>query len=203
MLCPLLRGAGYYTGDEFGDRDLAHRTASSHGGEFSASKEDWKSYTERLTLHFEANDVDDAGKRRAILLSSCGAATYRLIKDVIAPLTPTEVSFDEIVKNMTAHCQPLPSKIMQCYRFNTRVRQLHEMVCSRRTDSPTTNPSSYCYRWNQLNKKYAISLICRTSKNKFIAYRATGWLLPNTRNKRVDRLPAIAVVVTTRPLTAL
>ena len=91
--------------------------AFSHGtlGEFVASKEDWKSYTERLLQYFTANDIVDAGKRRAILLSSCGAATYRLIKDVIAPQTPTEVSFNEIVAKMTAHCQHPPFEIMQRY----------------------------------------------------------------------------------------
>ena len=44
--------------------------ASSHGklGEFMVSKEDWKSYTECLQQYFAANDIDNAGKRRAILL---------------------------------------------------------------------------------------------------------------------------------------
>ena len=112
------------------DRVPKEQMASSHGklGEFVASKEDWKSYTERLLQYFTANDIDDAGKRRAILLSSCGATTYRLIKDVIAPQAPTEVSFDDIVAKMTAHCQPPPSEIMQRYRFNTRVRQSHKTV---------------------------------------------------------------------------
>ena len=104
--------------------------ASTHStlGEFVSWKKDWKSYTECLLQYFAANDIDNAGKQRAILINSCGATTYRLIKDVIAPRAPTEVSFNEIVQKMTAHCQPPPSEIMQRYRFNTRVRHSHETV---------------------------------------------------------------------------
>ena len=82
--------------------------ASSHGklGEFVASKEDWKSYTEHLQQYFAANNIDNAGKRPPILLSSCRVATYRLIKDIIAPKVPTEVSVDDIVAKMTTRCQP-------------------------------------------------------------------------------------------------
>ena len=57
--------------------------------EYVAGREDWKSYTERLAQYFTANDIVSAEKRRAILISSCGAVTYRLMKDVLAPEAPT------------------------------------------------------------------------------------------------------------------
>ena len=52
-----------------------------HGtiGEFTPKSEDWTSYTEWLQQYFIANDVDGNEKKRAILLSVCGAATYKLI----------------------------------------------------------------------------------------------------------------------------
>lgn len=58
-----------------------------HGtvGEFDHDKEDWVSYCERLVQYFTANDVNDAGKQRAILLSVCGAATYQLIRNLVVP----------------------------------------------------------------------------------------------------------------------
>ena len=78
---------------------------ATHGrlGDFDSTQEDWESYVERLELYFTANDVSDAGKRRAIFLSTCGAATYRLIKSVLAPKKPTEVDFKDIVAQMSAH----------------------------------------------------------------------------------------------------
>lgn len=66
---------------------------ATHGSvrEFNPDQEDWVSYTERLTQSFVANGISDEGdKRRAILLSSCGAATYQLIRNLMAPKKPTE-----------------------------------------------------------------------------------------------------------------
>ena len=44
--------------------------------EFYASKETWNNYVERLEFFFLlANDIDRDEKKKAILLSSCGAET--------------------------------------------------------------------------------------------------------------------------------
>ena len=49
----------------------------------------WREYTERLG-HFTANEITDAGKKRAVLLSSCGAKTYKLIRNLVSPGKPTD-----------------------------------------------------------------------------------------------------------------
>ena len=106
--------------------------ATKHGSlrEFDLTKGDWKSYIERAKQYFAANDIADGGKQRAILLSSCGDASYRTIKDVLPPTTPGEASFKTIVDKMTKHLQPAPSEIVQCCRFNTRTRRPHESVAA-------------------------------------------------------------------------
>ena len=61
---------------------------ATHGSieELNSTREDWLSYTERLIQYFVANGKSEEGdKRRAILLSSCGAATYQLIRNLVAP----------------------------------------------------------------------------------------------------------------------
>jgi len=97
---------------------------ATHGkfAEYNPGKEDWKSYIERMQMFFTANDVKDAGKPRATLISSCGPSTYRQINDVLAPETLSDVSFVDLVTKMTDHFQPPPSEIMQRYWFNMRVR---------------------------------------------------------------------------------
>ena len=64
---------------------------AKHGsiGEFDRSQEDWVSYTEQ---YFVENDVKNADKQRAILLSACGPATYQLIRNLVAPSKPPEKS---------------------------------------------------------------------------------------------------------------
>ena len=64
-----------------------------HGsiGEFNSEREDWISYTERLVQYFVANGINEEGDtRRAVLLSSCGAHTYQLIRNLVAPGKPTD-----------------------------------------------------------------------------------------------------------------
>ena len=81
------------------------------------------SYAERLEQYFIASDVDAADKKRAILLSVCGATTYQLIRNLVAPAKPTTKSFDELVKLVKNHHQPPPSVTVQRYEFNKQIRR--------------------------------------------------------------------------------
>ena len=99
-------------------------------GEFVESQEDWSQYADRLTHFFIANDVKDAGKKRAILLSVVGPRTYKLLSSLLAPVTPGEKDFAELVKVLKEHYNPPPSEIVQRYRFNSRVRQPGESVAA-------------------------------------------------------------------------
>ena len=104
--------------------------AATHGmiGEFNSSREDWMSYTERLQQYFTANDVADAGKQRAILLSVCGASTYQLIRNLVAPTKPTDQTFAEIVEIVQKHNQPSPSVMVQRFNFHSRCCRQGETV---------------------------------------------------------------------------
>ena len=57
--------------------------------EFDRDCDTWKLYIERLNFYFEANQIEGGGDglklRRAILLSSVGKKTYKVICDLLAP----------------------------------------------------------------------------------------------------------------------
>ena len=55
---------------------------------FSGSQEIWMTYVERLQQYLAANKIEDADQRRAVLLSVCGPATYRLIRSLVSPKKP-------------------------------------------------------------------------------------------------------------------
>ena len=103
---------------------------AKHGSvcEYDHSTEDWDSYTERLEQYFMANDVEDASKKRAVLLSACGATTYGLIRSLVAPKKVTEFSYSAIVEKVKVHHSPRPSAIVQRFKFNMRQRQKGESV---------------------------------------------------------------------------
>ena len=67
-------------------------------GEFKESEESWTQYAERLEQYFATNEISDAKKQRAILLSVCGSKTYGLIRDLLQPKKPGDGELKEILK---------------------------------------------------------------------------------------------------------
>ena len=74
--------------------------------------ESWMEYTERLVQYFAANEITDGGKKRAVLLSVCGAKTYKLIRNLVNPRKPTDKSYAELVNLVKNHLNPRPSSIV-------------------------------------------------------------------------------------------
>ena len=115
-----------------------------HGsiGEYSDSIEDWTAYTERLENYFTANDVEDGSKKRAILLSVCEAATYKLIRSLAAPEKPTDYSYEALKQMVKTHHNPKPSVIVQRFKFNLcnlgEIFDHHHQVASLSNQQHTT-----------------------------------------------------------------
>jgi len=66
-----------------------HSMASSllgRVGEFDSTVESWQQYVERLGHFLDANGINDGNKKRSVLLSVVGPATYKLLTSLIALL---------------------------------------------------------------------------------------------------------------------
>ena len=96
--------------------------------EFSGAVDEWEILAEQLTYYFAA--IKDEDKQRAILLSVCGIATYKLLKTLVAPTALTTKAFAELVQLATDHHHPKPSVIMRRFRFNTCVCEQGESITS-------------------------------------------------------------------------
>ena len=94
-------------------------------GEFRGSVESWTQYAERLDQYFEANEIKDGKKKRAILLSVCGSKTYGLIRDLLQPKKPGEAEVKEIYEALEHHFWPKPiaSVIVERFKFHSKSRQ--------------------------------------------------------------------------------
>ena len=95
--------------------------------EFDPTSEDWESYAEQMKHYLFANDVKEA-KKVPVLLSTCGTATYSLIKSLCSPDSPDSKSFEDIVKLVQDHYKPHHSVIMERLRFNSRIRKSGESI---------------------------------------------------------------------------
>ena len=99
-------------------------------GEFKESEESWTQYVERLEQYFPANEVENLGKRRAILLSVCRSKTYALARDLPQPAKPAETTFEKIVDTLEKHFSPKPIEIVERYKFHSRNRKEDEGVAA-------------------------------------------------------------------------
>ena len=72
---------------------------ATHGtiAAFSSSQETWTVFIERLEQYFEANKIEDTKQQRVILLSVCGPATYRLIRNLVSPKKPTKLKIEDLI----------------------------------------------------------------------------------------------------------
>ena len=82
----------------------------------TANGDDWVQYIECMEHYFLVNDITDAAKQRSILM---GQKAYRILRNLVAPDKPTDVSFKNLVQTMTSHFCPPPSEIVQRFRFNS------------------------------------------------------------------------------------
>ena len=117
----------YYIGDE-DNQNYGQMATYGNVGEFRESVESWTQYVERLDQYFEANEVTDGKKKRAILLSVCGSKTYKLIRDLLQPKKPGETEVKEIYGALEHHFSPQPSVIVERFKFHSKSRQEGENV---------------------------------------------------------------------------
>ena len=80
----------------------------SHGRlpEFSGNAAEWDVFAEQLSFYFVANGITDRDKQRAILLSTCGTTTYKLLKTLVAPAELSSKSVSELVELAQEHHNP-------------------------------------------------------------------------------------------------
>ena len=117
-----------------------------------------------MDQYFLANDVTDAAKKRAILLSVVGDKTYKLIRDLVAPKKPTEKSYKELVELLTTHLEPKPSVIIERFKFNSRFR--HEGETAAQYLAELWNLARYCEYGQNLDEMLRDRLVCGIKDGK-------------------------------------
>ena len=126
---------------------------------FDEGGDNWGEWIEQLEQYFTANpEIVEAEQKRAILLSSCGSKTYRLIRNLVAPTKPGDKTFAEIVEIVQNHHHPKPSAIVQRFKFNSRCRQSGESIAT--FMSELRRLSEHCEYGGTLNDMLRDRLVC-------------------------------------------
>uniref|UniRef100_A0AAV2L3S7 Retrotransposon gag domain-containing protein n=1 Tax=Knipowitschia caucasica TaxID=637954 RepID=A0AAV2L3S7_KNICA len=95
---------------------------SQRPDEFKPEHETRSAYVERMELLFEAHDVDD-GKKVPVLLSSVGAATYGLLRNLVQPDKPKDKTFAQVVTILRDYYEPKPLVIAERFRYRKCVQK--------------------------------------------------------------------------------
>ncbi|XP_049874494.1 uncharacterized protein K02A2.6-like [Pectinophora gossypiella] len=98
---------------------------------FDHTTQVWKTFRDRITQWFVANDINDTEdrtkeKRRAILLSTLNDGTYKLASDLALPKELTGVPYDDILKLLDSHFTPKVCGFGERSKFYEAVQQQGE-----------------------------------------------------------------------------
>lgn len=88
----------------------------------------WIVYVARLEQYFVAYNIDDANRKRAILLTSLAEDVYSRLMDLCFPDLPETKSFKEISEILKKHCQPAVSVYAERRAFYDAKQNENESV---------------------------------------------------------------------------
>ena len=95
--------------------------------DFQAELESIKSYIERVTIFFTANNIA-ADHQVAILLSYIGGKTYDLLRNLLAPKLPLECELATLIETLENHFEPKSNLITERYKFHKKSQLPTESV---------------------------------------------------------------------------
>lgn len=96
--------------------------------DFKMGTDDWEEFMERIELYYEANDIENEEKKRAILLTQIDAETYSIVRKVCAPQKPKETSLKDIITKMEKYIQPKENETVLRQQFRERKQKKEESV---------------------------------------------------------------------------
>ena len=87
--------------------------------EFKPEESSLSAYLERAQILFVANNVPE-GKQVPVFLNALGAATYGILRDLLAPATPISQPFATITNTPRRHFEPRSLIVAERYHFHKR-----------------------------------------------------------------------------------
>ena len=146
-----------------GDEDGMAVATLGRVDEFDGARDDWPQYVERLEHFFTANGIEDAEKKRSVLLTVIGAATYKTLRNILAPAKPGDKTYAQLVEALTKYYKPAPSEIVQRFKFHSRVRKEGESIAAYLAELRSL--SEYCNFGETLDTMIRDRLVCGVQDN--------------------------------------
>ena len=137
-----------------------------HGGVQSA-------YLERVDLFFLSNDVA-AEKKVPIFLNCIGSTTYSLLRGLVAPEKPADLSLADLTAKRKAHFEPKHIVSAERFQFHKRGQNHGESVAEYLAE--LRRLAARCAFGNYLEEALRDRLVCGCAASPF---RSGSYLKPN------------------------
>lgn len=69
---------------------------------FDNATQSWEKYSKMLDFFFEANNIAEPERQKAVLLSGIGAATYSLLRNLVSPALPKDKTYFQLTADSEA-----------------------------------------------------------------------------------------------------
>lgn len=134
--------------------------------EFHHESDDWEIYEERLKHHFTANSITDNEIQVAILLSSLGSDTYKLVRDLCYPAQPKDKTYNQLNVIIKSQFKSLVSIWRERRKFYCVTQCDGESVAE--FYAKLRSHAVSCNFGNSLSSILAHRFVCGISKNKIV-----------------------------------
>ena len=95
---------------------------------FNHNSDDTCEYIERVDQYFYANDINDAKKKTAIFLAFIGSDTYSLLRNLLAPVSASTKTVEELFETLKEHLKPQTIVIAERYKCCCRDQKENETI---------------------------------------------------------------------------
>ena len=96
--------------------------------EFNPKEADFDVYMDLVKATFAAHSITDADKKKNILLCSLGLKAFTTLANLAAPQSPSDLSFNDIVKTLQGHYVTKPTYHRSLLLFQQRKKESHESL---------------------------------------------------------------------------
>lgn len=95
---------------------------------FNEDTDKWKPYLTKADAYFEANEIIDSARKRALLIAALSTQTVQILAGKVAPRAPNALSFEEVVEVLNEYYDPKRHEIMESFKFFHRCQMEGESV---------------------------------------------------------------------------
>lgn len=81
-----------------------------------------------MDYFFAAKDIVNLDKKKSVFLAVIGLTTYSLLRNLVTLEKPGNKTFDQLVRPLKDHYEPIPSETVQRSKFHCRTRKQGKSV---------------------------------------------------------------------------